>query len=330
MHHRKILISCLLVIFSFIFLANNCSAAQQTSSASGQVEPSENALTLGQAAILGIVEGLTEYLPVSSTGHLLLAERILSIGDDPTASIEEKERTKEAIDAYTICIQIGAIIAVLGLYFRRIRQMARGLVGKDAEGRKLLINIIAAFLPAAVIGIFFNKLIKSYLFGTWPVIVAWFVGGVAILVVSRWNQNREGRSARRGCSIIKLTWQMALIIGFAQCVAMWPGVSRSLATIVGGLLVGLSLSAAVEFSFLLGLLTLSAATGYDALNHGQVMLQTFEVSSLIVGVVFAFVAALLSVKWMVGYLNRHGLAVFGYYRVALALVSGTLLMTGML
>ncbi len=328
MHHRNIFISCLLVIFSFIFLTNNCSAAQQTSSASGLVEPSENALTLGQAAILGVVEGLTEYLPVSSTGHLLLAERILSIGADPAASVEQKARTKEAIDAYTICIQIGAIIAVLGLYFRRVKQMLLGLVGKDAAGRRLLISVIAGFLPAAVIGLLFNKLIKSYLFGVWPVIAAWFVGGVAILVVSRWNRSKGGRSASSGRSIIELTWQLALIIGFIQCIAMWPGVSRSLVTIVGGLLVGLSLSAAVEFSFLLGLITLSAATGYDALKHGQVMLQTFDVLSLAVGVAFAFVAALLSVKWMVSYLNRHGLEIFGYYRVALSLVAGTLLLTG--
>ena len=328
MYHRNILISCLLVIFSFIFLTNSCSAAQQPTSSSDQVGSSKNALTLGQAAILGVVEGLTEYLPVSSTGHLLLTERILSIGDDPSASVEQKERTKEAIDAYTICIQIGAIIAVLGLYFRRVKQMLRGLIGKDSEGRQLLISVIAGFLPAAVIGLLFNKLIKSYLFGTWPVIVAWFVGGVAILAVSRWNQRKGDRSANRGRSIVELTWKMALIIGFAQCIAMWPGVSRSLVTIVGGLLVGLSLSAAVEFSFLLGLITLSAATGYDALKHGQVMLQTFDALSLAVGVVFAFVAALLSVKWMVGYLNRHGLAVFGYYRVALALVAGAFFMTG--
>ena len=330
MYHRNILISCLLVIFSFIFLTNNCSAAQQTSSAPGQVEPSENALTLGQAAILGVVEGLTEYLPVSSTGHLLLAERILSIGDDPAASVEQRARTKEATDAYTICIQIGAIIAVLGLYFRRVKQMLLGSVGKDAAGRQLLISVIAGFLPAAVIGLLFNKLIKSYLFGVWPVIVAWFVGGVAILVVSRWNRNKGGRSASSGRSIVELTWQLALIIGFIQCIAMWPGVSRSLVTIVGGLLVGLSLSAAVEFSFLLGLITLSAATGYDALKHGQVMLQTFDALSLAVGVAFAFVAALLSVKWMVSYLNRHGLEIFGYYRVALSLVAGTLLLTGVI
>ncbi len=294
-----------------------------------QTEPEKgNALTLGQAAILGVVEGLTEYLPVSSTGHLLLAERVLSIGTDPSLSAAEREQIKEASDAYTICIQIGAIIAVLGLYFRRVRQMVLGLFGKDSEGRQLLINVLAGFLPAAVIGLLFNKLIKSYLFGTWPVVVAWFVGGVAILVVNRWNQRRKGESRGGGRSIIELTWQMALLIGLIQCIAMWPGVSRSLVTIVGGLLVGLSLAAAVEFSFLLGLITLSAATAYDALKHGQVMLQTFDGLSLLVGVVFAFVAALLSVKWMVGYLNRHGLAIFGYYRVVLAIVVGGLLMAG--
>ncbi len=330
MSHRNYFVICLLIFGSLVLWPMSGTATEESVSPSAPSGESKSALTLGQAAILGIVEGVTEYLPVSSTGHLLLAERILSIGDGPGASVEQQERTKEALDAYTICIQIGAIIAVLGLYFRRIRQMVLGLVGKDAEGRQLLISVIAGFLPAAVIGLLFNKLIKSYLFGTWPVIVAWFVGGVAILVVSRWNQSRGGRSSSDGLSIIELTWKMALIIGFAQCIAMWPGVSRSLVTIVGGLLVGLSLSAAVEFSFLLGLITLSAATAYDALNHGQVMLQTFDLSSLIVGVVFAFVAALLSVKWMVGYLNRHGLAIFGYYRVALALVAGTLLMSGVL
>jgi undecaprenyl-diphosphatase len=330
MLQKKYIFICLLILSTFILLPTGGIAVQEPMTSSAHSGGSKSELTLGQAAILGIVEGVTEYLPVSSTGHLLLAERILSIGADPETSVVQQERTKEALDAYTICIQIGAIIAVLGLYFRRIRQMIRGLVGKDTEGRQLLISVIAGFLPAAVIGLLFNKLIKTYLFGTWPVIIAWFVGGVAILVVSRWNRNRGNRSADNGRSILELTWQMALIIGFAQCIAMWPGVSRSLATIVGGLLVGLSLSAAVEFSFLLGLITLGAATAYDALKHGQVMLQTFDATSLAVGVVFAFVAALLSVKWMVGYLNRHGLAIFGYYRVVLALVAGSLLMTGVL
>jgi undecaprenyl-diphosphatase len=321
-HKRTIVIILLLCCCLWVTVAS-ADQSQEVATEKG------TALTLGQAAILGVVEGLTEYLPVSSTGHLLLAERVLSIGTDPSLTVEQQEQIKEALDAYTICIQIGAIIAVLGLYFRRVRQMVSGLLGRDSEGRQLFINVLAGFLPAAVIGLLFNSLIKSYLFGTWPVVVAWFVGGVAILAVNRWNQRRRGQGSGSGRSIVELTWQLALLIGLIQCIAMWPGVSRSLVTIVGGLLVGLSLAAAVEFSFLLGLITLSAATAYDALKHGQVMLQTFDGLSLLVGVVFAFVAALLSVKWMVGYLNRHGLAIFGYYRVMLASVVAALVMAGL-
>jgi undecaprenyl-diphosphatase len=289
----------------------------------------KSAMTVGQAVVLGVVEGFTEYLPVSSTGHLLLAERLMGVGQDRTGSAREQQRTKDAADAYTICIQAGAIIAVLGLYFRRVRQMVLGLAGRDSDGRRLLINVAAGFGPAAVIGLLFNKTIKAYLFGPWPVVVAWFLGGVAILVVSRANRGSRPRM-HGGLRLDEMTWPMALIIGFAQCIAMWPGVSRSLVTIVGGLLVGLSLADAVEYSFLLGVVTLGAATAYDALKQGQVMLQTFDGLPIAVGLLFAFIAAVLSVKWMVSYLNRHGLAVFGYYRVALALVASIWLAAGTL
>jgi len=274
-------------------------------------------LTTAQATVLGIVEGLTEYLPVSSTGHLLLAEKVMGLGDAPGQSPAQRERVTEALDAYTICIQGGAILAVLWLYFGRIRQILLGLIGRDPDGRRLLFSVAAGFLPAAVLGLLFNKAIKSYLFGPWPVVVAWLVGGLAILLVS-WRIRARGRGDRPDRPLVELTWLMALIIGFAQCIAMWPGVSRSLVTIVGGLLVGLSMEAAVEFSFLLGVVTLGAATAYDALKHGQVMLQTFDHSALLIGVVVAFVAAVVSVKWMVSYLSRHGLEIFGHYRVALA------------
>ncbi|NOX81002.1 MAG: undecaprenyl-diphosphate phosphatase [Deltaproteobacteria bacterium] len=321
-HSKAIIINLLLI--PLVLFALTASAATGTTD-SGK----KSAMTTGQAAILGVVEGLTEYLPVSSTGHLLLAERIMGIGYSTAKSAAEKERTKEASDAYTICIQAGAIIAVLGLYFLRVKQMIRGLMGKDPEGRRMLINVAAGFLPAAVIGLLFNNIIKSYLFGPWPVISAWFAGGVAILAVS-WGLRGNHREAHSGMSLNELTWKMALIIGFAQCIAMWPGVSRSLVTIVGGLLVGMSMAAAVEFSFLLGVVTLGAATAYDGLRHGHIMLQTFSGTSLAVGVVFAFIAAVLSVKWMVSYLNNHGLAVFGYYRVALAVVAAVLISTRMI
>jgi len=291
--------------------------------------PGRKEMSTGQAIVLGIVEGLTEYLPVSSTGHLLLAERVMGIGEKQATSASEQARDKEAADAYAICIQAGAIIAVLGLYFRRVLQMVQGLLGRDPNGLRLFINVTVGFLPAAVIGLLFNKTIKEYLFGPWPVVIAWLVGGLAILTVSYYRQ-RDKHLPQAGGVLDSLGWRMALVIGFAQCIAMWPGVSRSLVTIVGGMLVGLSLPAAVEYSFLLGVVTLGAATAYDGLKHGQVMVQTFDPQSLVIGVFFAFAAAVISVKWMVAYLNRHGLAIFGYYRVVLALATAALLATNII
>lgn len=269
-----------------------------------------------QALILGIVEGLTEYLPVSSTGHLILAQRAMGLSG-------------EAADAYAICIQAGAIVAVLGLYFQRVKQGLRGLAGKDPAGLRLVINLLAGFVPAAVIGLALNDLIKEYLFGIWPVVAAWFVGGVAILVVSRWK-NRRGHDAHEGKTLDELTWKLALVIGVGQCVAMWPGVSRSLITIVFGMIVGLRLAAAVEFSFLLGVVTLGAATCYDALKHGKEMLHSYGPMEMALGALAAFVSAVIAVRWMVAYLNKHGMAVFGYYRIALAVVVAALVATGVL
>jgi undecaprenyl-diphosphatase len=293
-------------------------------------EQSRSGMSLGQAVVLGVVEGVTEYLPVSSTGHLLLAEHAMGMdGADSKSTSPGRTDAKDAADAYTICIQAGAIIAVLWLYFPRIRRMLRGLLGKDPEGFGMFLNIVVAFLPAAVIGLLFNRLIKSYLFGPWPVVAALFLGGLAILLLERW---REARSARgvKGLPLEQLRWNAALMIGFFQCIAMWPGVSRSLATIAGGVLAGLSMSAAVEFSFLLGMVTLGAATIYDALKHGEVMLQSFDGLAMTVGIAVAFISAVLSVKWLVGYLNRHGLTVFAYYRIVLALLVATLILTKVL
>lgn len=314
----------LLLLTAMCILAFGANTACSENSAAAKQK-----MSTGQAIVLGIVEGLTEYLPVSSTGHLLLAERIMGIGENQTLSASEQERDKVAADAYTIVIQAGAIIAVLGLYFRRVLQMLQGLLGRCPQGLSLFINVVVGFLPAAVLGLLFNKMIKTHLFGPWPVVIAWFVGGLAILAVS-YRRKKTNHTQQAGGTLDDLRWKMALIIGFAQCIAMWPGVSRSLVTIVGGVLVGLSLPAAVEYSFLLGVVTLGAATAYDGLKHGQVMLQTFDPQSLAIGLFFAFIAAVISVKWMVAYLNRHGLAIFGYYRVALALITAVLLATNII
>lgn len=265
-----------------------------------------------QALILGLVEGLTEYLPVSSTGHLLLAQRLMGI-ESSTVS-----------DAFAICIQAGAILAVLGIYRQRVAQMMMGAIGRNPTGLRLLVNLVSAFVPAAVLGLLLEKPIKKYLFGgdewgLWPVVAAWFAGGAAILVVSL-VRRRRGATSGTGLDLEHLTIRMAVIVGLAQCIAMWPGVSRSLITIVGGMLVGLSLPAAVELSFLLGVITLSAATAYDALKHGSEMLATYGPTPLLIGFGAAWLSAVLAVKWMVGYLKSHGMEIFGWYRVALAFV----------
>ncbi len=290
-------------------------------------QAAQSGMTVVQALVLGVVDGVTEYLPVSSTGHLLLAQRAMGIGGGTAGSMESGASRKEASDAYAICIQAGAILAVLWLYWHRVRGMALGLAGRDPAGLRMALQVAFAFLPAALLGLLLEGWIKSHLFGPWPVVAAWFVGGAGILWISRAMGKAK---ARGGAALDTMTWGVALLIGLAQCVAMWPGVSRSLATILGGLLAGLSLPAAVEFSFLLGVVTLGAATGHDAFNHGKAMLEAFAPLPMALGFLAAFLSAVLAVRWMVGYLNRHGLEIFGYYRLALALVVAGLLLSGLL
>lgn len=273
---------------------------------------SRPAMTIWQAAVLGVVEGITEYLPVSSTGHLILAQRLMGIG--------RTSDTKDAANAYAVCIQMGAILAVAGIFLRRLWQIARGLAGRDPEGLRLGGQVFVAFLPAAAVGLLFEAAIKRHLFGLWPVIAAWLVGGLAILVVDRLVV-RPRQLDGRGLSLPAMTFKMALFIGLAQCLAIWPGTSRSLATILGGLLAGLSLNAAVEFSFLLGLVTLSASTLVDALEHGRTMVALYGWVAPGVGLATAALSAFAAVEWMIAYLHRHPLAVFGYYRILLAVVA---------
>ena len=245
-------------------------------------------MNLLEIIILGIVEGLTEYLPVSSTGHLLLTESLLNMS-----------QSKEALDALAVCIQGGAILAVLSLYFPRVKAMAQGVRGNNPAGLKLLVNLILAFLPAAVVGLCCASLIKEYLFNTYTVAYSWIVGGGVILAYCAWR-TREGRS-NEGDS----------------------GAS------IESLFVGLSVEAAVEFSFLLGLITLGAATVHDAYKDGALMLESFGWEALAVGTAVSWLSAWLAVKWMVSYLQRHSFSVFGWYRIAIGIVTLVLLSMGL-
>lgn len=267
---------------------------------------SSGELTWWKAVILGVVEGLTEYLPVSSTGHLTVVARLLGLDDGG--------RSAELVDSYTIAIQVGAILAVLGLYHRRVSSLVQGVRGGDPHGRVVLVALVVAFLPAAVVGFLLGDTVKDRLFGFGPVAVAWVVGGVAILAFERF------RPSRAGLPLERITPRHALLIGLAQSLALWPGVSRSLVTLLAALLVGLSLAAAVEFSFLLGAMTLGAATAYEAAGNGPEMIERFGWGPPLLGVITAFVSAALAVKWLVGYLNRHDLDIFGWYRIIVGLV----------
>jgi undecaprenyl-diphosphatase len=286
----------------------------------------ENMLTWWKAAILGIVEGFTEYLPISSTGHLLVASRLLDLPD------EKGSAGLEAVNTYAIAIQFGAILAVLGLFRRRFVEMAQGLAGRNPEGRHLLVILVIAFLPAAVLGAAFDNKIEDALFGPWPVVVAWIAGGILILVLERTGRipDRGSAPATGGNRFTAITHRQALIIGLAQCVALWPGTSRSLATILGALLVGIAMPVAVEFSFLLGFATLSAATAFKLVKDGGTLVDQFGILNPVIGAVFAFAAAVVGIRWLITYLERHDLSIFAWYRFVVAGITIVLIATSVI
>lgn len=289
------------------------------SAAPNTVTPAESAnpLSIPAAITLGVVEGVTEYLPVSSTGHLLVAERLMGLG--------VSDSDKAAFDTYTVVIQIGAIIAVLGIYRRRFALMIQGAIGRSDEGRRLIGVLLVAFLPAAVIGKLAGDSIKEHLLAPWPIVGAWALGGLAILAFDRFKPGRAQVE-----SVANLPIAHAAVIGAAQTLALWPGVSRSLVTILAAVAIGMTMSAAVEFSFLLGFITLSAATVYELAGNGSTIVDTFGYVSPIVGIIVAGIAAFASVRFMIDWLNRRGLALFGWYRLGAAALVTVLLLGGVL
>jgi undecaprenyl-diphosphatase len=302
-----------------------------TSAPAGTSSP-ERKITPAQAVVLGVVEGVTEYLPVSSTGHLILAG--YAMGLTKQAGIHDKF-DDQAIDAFEIVIQLGAILAVFGLYHKRVGQMWRGLWGHDSNGFKLLKLLMLAFLPAAFVGLAIHHQIKEHLFAPIPVCIAWAVGGAAMIFVER-RYYRRGKVAvtpepplvgedngapppsGRLSDITQMSYRQALFIGIFQCLAMWPGTSRSMITMIAALLVGLDMMAAAEFSFLLALPTLTAATLYEGFKSRHELMQSVGAVELLIGLVVSGIVAAIAVKAFVRYLTRHGLVPFGIYRLILA------------
>ena len=258
-------------------------------------------MTIFQTIIIAIVEGLTEFLPVSSTGHMIIAQGILGIKSD------------EFVKLFTICIQFGAILSVLVLYWKRFFQ-----------SMKFYYKLLIAFIPAAVIGLLAGDFIDSLLENVWVVSIMLVIGGVFMLFADKlFNKPQEDQ---------EITYKKSFKIGLFQCIAMIPGVSRSMATIVGGMTQKLTRKNAAEFSFFLAVPTMFAATGYKMLkavmaDGGVEMLKT-NLSSLIIGNVVAFIVAMLAIKFFINFLTKYGFKAFGYYRIVAGLVIIVLMLMG--
>ncbi len=247
-------------------------------------------MTILAAAILGVIEGITEFLPISSTAHLILAGQLLQLPQT------------EALKTFDIVIQSGAILAVLVLYGKRL------LVSKD-----IMLKTLAAFLPTAIIGFALHKLIKEVLFeNTYLMLMALLVGGMILIVVDLLH--KEERATVQELEAI--TYKQAVILGFVQAISVIPGVSRSGATIVGGLLMNIRRTVIVEFTFLLAIPTMLAATGYDLLKSASAF-SSADFVNLGVGFAVSFVVALLAIKWLLGYVKKRSFVSFGIYRIAL-------------
>jgi undecaprenyl-diphosphatase len=255
---------------------------------------------LVKAAIMGIVEGLTEFLPISSTGHLILAGSLLGFTDDKSK-------------VFDIAIQTGAIVAVIIVYWQRLRDTARDLP-TSTQARRFVLNVGIAFFPAVVLGLLFGKAIKANLFTPTVVAMAFIVGGFIIL----WAERRTAAAVRID-SVDEMSPMDALKVGLVQCVAMIPGTSRSGATIIGGMLLGLSRKAATDFSFYLAIPTLIGAGAYS-LYKERALLSMADLPMFGVGLVFSFLSAWICVRWLLRYIATHTFVAFAWYRIAFGVV----------
>jgi undecaprenyl-diphosphatase len=252
-----------------------------------------------KALILGIVEGLTEFLPISSTGHLILTADLLGFNDSKGKIFE-------------IVIQTGAMLAIVWEYRLRFARVLGGMFS-DSAAQRFITNVLVAFMPAAIMGLLFGSYIKAVLFKPVPVAIAFIVGAFVIL----WAEKRQHRI--RVVEVDDMNWRDALLVGCAQCFALIPGTSRSGATIIGGMLFGLSRRAATEFSFFLAVPTLVAAGAYDAWKN-RALLDMHDIGLFAVGLIAAFVSAFLCVRWLLRYIVSHDFTIFAWYRIVFGVI----------
>lgn len=256
--------------------------------------------------LLGVVEGVTEFLPISSTGHLTLASSLLGVAQT------------DFVKSFEVIIQLGAILAVVALYWRKL-----------LTNWPILKRVIIAFLPTAILGLVFYKIIKTYLLGNNAVVlIALFVGGLVLIFFEIWQARRQskelGGETSKSDNLEKISYPQAVVLGLCQSIAMIPGVSRSAATIVGGLALGINRATIVEFSFLLAVPTMAAATGLDLIKSSMAF-STGEWGILSVGFFVSFLTALLAIKSFLAYIQKHDFVAFGLYRIVIALAFAAIL-----
>jgi undecaprenyl-diphosphatase len=295
-------------------LAATAGAATQTT------EEARADFTYGRAFVTGTVEGVTEFLPVSSTGHMIISDHLMKVPADAhvpiSGAVDRKGRPvsqERVADDYIVIIQIGAIAAVLIVFFGRIRGVVSGLLRGDAAAFRLSVALLIAFLPSAIIGLLFKEAISACLFSVEVVAAALMVGGGVILVAEHLLPKVKFTDRE----VAEVSPGQALTIGLCQCLALIPGTSRSLSTILGGRLAGLSNQAATEFSFLVGLITLSAASLYKMWSLGPALTKVYPAGPAALGLLVAAFTAFIAVKWMVGFVSRRGMGPFAWYRIIL-------------
>jgi undecaprenyl-diphosphatase len=274
-------------------------------------------MNLLHALILGIVEGLTEFIPVSSTGHLILTGAFLGLGQD--------EATARALDAFDIVIQAGAWLAAVLYYWPLLRRRLGGVLSTDvleqSAGLRLLMNLMLAFIPVVIVGLAARKFIKATLFGPAPVAVALAVGGVAMIIADGVIKRRAARATTAVIDDVDgITMRSALIVGLWQCLALIPGTSRSMATMLGGMWTGMSTRVAADFSFLLAIPVLGAATAYELMKEWTVLIDGLGGAAICVGLAASFVVGWASIAVFLRVIVARGLMPFGVYRVVLAAV----------
>jgi len=268
-----------------------------------------DSLLLAKAAVMGLVEGLTEFLPISSTGHLILAGALLGFDDDKAK-------------VFDIAIQTGAIFAVIGVYWGKIHSIAKAL-RYQLEAQRFVLNVFIGFLPAVIFGLLFGNYIKAHLFTPWVVATTFIVGGLIIL----WAERRPPSSVRIR-AVEDMRGRDALMVGLVQCLAMIPGTSRSGATIIGGMMLGLSRKAATDFSFFLAIPTLMGA-GVYSLYKERALLSVEDIPMFATGLVVSFISAWICVRWLLKFIASHSFEIFAWYRIAFGLVVLGTASTGM-